>query len=177
MPASLLLADSSQIANLFHALGVDGKTLLFNIMAFLLVLAILTHFVYPTLVKALDTKKAELESARRLDQEAKEHVVAAQTVAQGIIEAAKLQAHEITVAARKDASLRQAAAKEQAAAQSKRIIQTAHEQLARDIQVARRALRSETAHLVASASSRLMDSQIDAGRDAHLIARSLEDKT
>ncbi len=57
MPFANYLAETSQLGNLLHALGINGTTLLFNITAFLLVIAILTQFVYPTLIKSTGRQK------------------------------------------------------------------------------------------------------------------------
>jgi F-type H+-transporting ATPase subunit b len=171
-----LLADSG-IGGLFTALGVDGKALALNAAAFLVVVWVMGRFVYPSLIKALDNKKAELEAASREQKAAAAALEAANKQAAELLAQARTSADEVIALARDEAGTLAKATEDKAAAQAKRIITEAREQLAKDVQAARRSLKAETAKLVVQATEAVLADKLDDKRDTELVAHALEGRS
>ena len=168
----MLAATSSP--GLLGALGIDWKALVLNGVAFLIILALLSKYVYPVLTKALDAKADELTAAARLQAEAEKKLADAGHERHALLGAAQAAAEELTAAAQAEAAETIAAARARATTEAERIVAEAREQLAKDVATARHSLRSETAMLVAQATETLIGEKLDAGRDQTLIKRSLE---
>ena len=170
------LAESSGFAGLATALGLNLQALILNTLAFFVIVWILGKFVFPSLIKALDAKRDELEAATRLERDAKVSLEQAEAKAEGIVQAARVSAEEILGAAKADATASLEAAHAKAAAQAERTVSEAREQLARDVTAARRELKTETARLVAEATGAVLNEKLDSEHDRALIGRSLESK-
>ena len=51
--------------DVFSALGVDWKMLVFQLVAFVILVWLLGKFVYPSLMKAVDKRQADIESSAK----------------------------------------------------------------------------------------------------------------
>ncbi len=170
------LAESGGIGSLFTALGLNVQSLVLNTLAFLVIVWVLGKFVYPSLIKALDAKKDELEAAGRMEGEAKVALEKAESTAGDVVGDARRAADEILASAKADAAAQIEAARTKAAEQGERLIAEAREQLSRDVLAARKDLKTETAKLVASATEAVLGEKLDSSHDGKLIERSLESK-
>ncbi|HEY6736549.1 MAG TPA: F0F1 ATP synthase subunit B [Candidatus Saccharimonadia bacterium] len=168
--------SSGGFGALFTALGLNWQALILNALAFLVVAWVLGRFVYPSLVKALDAKKDELEAASRQEREAAAKLDEARNQAQQVLAEARQSADEVLAAAKADASAQLDAARAKAGEQAERIVTEAREQLARDVLAARKELKTETAKLVASATEAVLGEKLDEHHDSQLIGRTLEGK-
>jgi F-type H+-transporting ATPase subunit b len=162
------------IGSLFSALGINLQSLLVNLIAFLLIVWLLGKYVYPHLIKALDAKTAEFETATRLEKQAKAELEKAASEAGDLVKQARTEADKILATAKADSAAQQEAAAAKAQQQADRIVAEAREQLARDVNNARRELKTETAKLVAEATSAVLSEKLDGDADRKLITRSLE---
>ncbi|HSX01479.1 MAG TPA: hypothetical protein VLF67_04540 [Candidatus Saccharimonas sp.] len=159
---------------LFTALGLDWRNLAVNAAAFLAIVWIMARFVYPTLVRALDTKQADLEAAERYKREAEKAMRQAQASAAGAITKARATAGELLDAARADAAKLVKDAEAKASSRADRIISDARQQLDRDVANAQQALKVQTAQLLAEAAGVVLDEKLDKQHDEALLIRSLE---
>jgi F-type H+-transporting ATPase subunit b len=175
MPPHLLIA-SSGLAGLFSALGLNLQSLVLYSIAFLVTAWVVGKYVFPPLTKALDAKKDELEAALRHEKDAQAALDKAQHGAADILAQARVSADEIVATAHAEASEQIETARSKATAQTERIVIEAREQLAREVQAARRALKTDTAKLVAAAAETVLNEKLDSDRDAAVIGRSLEAK-
>ena len=172
MGMQFLFADSG-IGGLLTALGIDGRVLLLNGLAFLVVVWVMAKYVFPPLTKALDAKLAELETTAKAREEAEAHLKQADEQASRMIAEARAAADEVVANAREEAGQQLKASSEKAEAQAKRIVAEAREQLDRDVDAARRDLRAETAKLVIQATETILEEKLDNQKDAGLIKRAL----
>jgi F-type H+-transporting ATPase subunit b len=161
-------------ANLFDALGVDWVTVGLNAVAFLIIAILAERFIFPTLLKALDTKRKQLEDAERLRGEAKQVLQDARAASAKLITQADQEAHRLVRDANQEAVSLMQTARDRAADQSRRIEGEAKQQLAREVDRARAELRHDTAELVAAAAGRVLRHKLSTTQDARLIAHSLE---
>jgi len=170
----MFVASAQNSSGLFSALGIDWRTLLLYSLAFLVIAWLLDKFVFPVLIKALDNKKAELETADRLKAEAKHHLAEAKESALQIITDAHDSAEEVMDGARQEAAEIMKTAKAEAADRAQRLVAEAHQPLSRDVLAARRGLKQESADLVADAAGVLLGEKLSGSRDSALISRALE---
>ena len=173
MPNVYFSAEAAS-GGLVGALGLDLRALVFNTIAFLLVVAVLRRFVYPSLIGALDAKKSQLEAAAKAEANAKAKLAEASNKAEELIAIARSTADEVVATARTEAGEMVDSATSKAEAQAKRIVQEAHEQTRIDVDKARHELAAETARLVAQATGIVLDEKIDATKDAAIIQRGLQ---
>jgi F-type H+-transporting ATPase subunit b len=168
--------ESGGIGSLFTALGLNFQSLIVNIIAFLIVAWVLGRFAFPSLIKALDAKKDELEAAARQEREAAAKLDAATKQANGVVRDARKAADEILASAKADSAAQIDAARTKAAEQGERLVAEAREQTRRDVLAARKELKAETAKLVASAAGAVLNEKLEGQGDQDLIKRSLEAK-
>jgi F-type H+-transporting ATPase subunit b len=159
---------------LLGALGIDWKALVFNAIAFLIILGLLGKYVYPVLNKALDAKADELNSATKLQQAAEAKLAEAEVERQAILARANVTADKLVDDAKAEAGETVKQARVRASAEADRILAEAREDLDRDVAAARRILRAETAQLVVQATEIVVGEKLDPKRDEALINRSLE---
>ena len=170
------IADTAAAGNsgLLGALGINLGALILNALAFLIILYILSRFVYPALSKALALKEQELQAAAKAQQAAASALIQAQAQADDMVRAAREQAEAMLQSARLEGSEVMQTSKAKADAQALRIAQESQAQLGRDVAEARQALKQETAQLVAKATQIVLNEKLDAPQDAALIQRSLK---
>ena len=167
------LASTSSSPSLLSALGLNWQLFIEQGVAFAILLWILAKFVYPTLIKSIDSRREQIEAGL---QEAKESQVA--------LEKAEAQVAELLATARQDADALLARSHTEAAAmvadaeskaktRAEQIVADAREQLALDVTKARESLKAETVKLVAAATEHLLHEKIDDKKDATLIKQAL----
>ena len=167
-----VLSDTAS-PSLLTALGINWVTLLLDMLGFFVAMAILAKFVYPSLIKAIDAKQGELEAAATLELRAKQELTDVQVMVAKIISDAHEAADEVIDIAKTEAAELVQLSGTKAAEQADRIVSEAHEQIERDVRVARTALKTETARLIATATETLLGDKLNDATDSQLIAHSL----
>ncbi len=160
--------ESSQ-GDLLGALGIDGKLLILQSLAFLILVFLLGKFVYPHLIKAIDARREAIEaglaSAKKSEQALKD---VEEKVAE-ITKKARTEANEIVQHSQKEAADIVSAAEEKALKRAEHIIEEAKAQMSNELAAAREVLKKDTAKLVALATERVIKEKVDANKDAQLI--------
>lgn len=162
-------AAEGEKAGLFEALGLDVTSLIINTLAFLILLAILARFVYPALIKAIDSRREAIEAGlaeAKKSQEAAED--AEKRVGQLLAESRK-EADEIVARSQAEAAALVAEAEEKARHRADQIVKDARAQLDADIVKARAALKKDTLQLVALATEKVVGQKLDAAADTKLV--------
>ena len=117
----LIVASSGQSSpGLLQALGIDGKLLVEQAIAFLILVFILGKFVYPALVKAIDARRDQIEAGMQEAKEAAEALEKAEAKVADMLADARKEADEIIARSHQEATAMVADAEEKAkTAQSK----------------------------------------------------------
>lgn len=160
-------------AGLTQALGLDLKQLLVNTVAFLILMAILGRFVYPTLIKSIDKRRDAIEAGL---EEAKKSQVAADEAEKKIaalLADARAQADEIIARSHTEGQAMVAEAESKAKQRAEQMIADAHSQLEAEVLKARTALKKDTVKLVAMATEKIVGDKLDAAEDAKLVEAAL----
>ena len=161
-------------ADLFSMLGIDWRLLILQIIAFLVLVAILGKFVYPWLIKQVDARQADIEAASEAAVRAQKMAQANQEKVTELLEEAREEAAEIVDTATSESADMLSASEKRALDLAERIVAGAHEQLDKDIANARKTLYNDTLELVALATEKVVKAKLDKKADSALIATAVK---
>lgn len=162
-------------ANLFQALGIDLRMLVFQIIGFLVLVFFMGKFVFPVLSKSIDKREAAIRDSVKAAEKARVDAAAAEKRIQEQLETAKKQAADAIEVAHKEANAMLVSAEEKAKKRADHIIAQAESRMEQEITAARRELRSETAQLVVMATEKVLSQKVDAKIDAKLIDSAIKE--
>jgi F-type H+-transporting ATPase subunit b len=161
--------------NIFTSLGIDWKSLILQIIAFLLLVAILGRWVYPWLMKSVDERQRGIEEANKAAEGAKEAAEEAEAKMESLLSDARKQAADIVATARQESSTVLSAAEEKARKRTEQILTDAHDEINKDVIAAKKMLHDETLSLVGLATERVLGKVVTKDIDQKLIKESLEE--
>lgn len=171
----LIIASTSQ-PSIFEALGLNWKLLLEQGIAFLILVWILGKFVYPVLIKAIDTRRDQIEAGMKEAQASQEALENAEQKVADMIAEARKDADDLLARSHQEAGAVIADAEAKAKERAEQIVTDARAQLEADVAKARSALKAETVQLVAAATEHIVHEKIDGKKDASLIEHALTAK-
>lgn len=179
---SLIVASTAEAAaegnpGLLQALGIDGKLLIEQAIAFLILVAVLGKFVYPALMKAIDARREQIEAGMKEAKQAEETLEKAEAKVASMLTDARKEADDIIARSHKEATVMVSEAEEKAKVRSEQIIKDARTQLDADVAKARQLLKKDTVELVALATEKVIKVKLDERKDAELIAQALQEKS
>lgn len=160
--------------NLFQALGINGKLLIEQAVAFLILVGILGKFVYPALIKSIDDRRRAIESGLEEARKSQELLEQTEAKVADMLKTGRKDADQLLARAHTEALDMVAAAEAKAKQRAEQIIHDAHTQLDADLVKARAALKHDTMQLVALATERIIGEKLDVAKDSKLIERSLQ---
>ena len=161
-------------ADLFTSLGIDWKMLIFQGVAFIILVFLLGKFVFPILIKAVDDRQAKIEDTAKAPAEAEKKAENAEATIEETLKTARKEAADILATAKEEAAAAIEKAETQAKTRADRIVADAHESLEKDVLKAREDLKKDTLKLVKEAASLATAGIADDKLDTALIKRSVE---
>lgn len=164
-------------AGLFQALGLDVKQLIINAIAFLILLAILAKYVYPPLIKSIDSRRETIEASLAEAKKSQEASEEAEKRVEATMAEARKEADEILARSHREAQEMVADAETKAKSRAEKIVADARVQLEAEITKAREGLKKETLTLVALATEKVVGQKVDAKADASLIEHAIAQET
>lgn len=159
--------------DLFTALGIDWRLLILQIIAFLILVALLGKFVYPWLMKSVDERQAGIEAAAEATAEAQKAAESNKEAVAELLAEARKEASEIIATAKLESANNLSASEKKAAQIAERIVADAHEQLDKDVASARKVLYNDTLELVGLATEKVIAKKLDKKADSELIASAV----
>ncbi len=168
-------AQPAESKDIFSSLGIDWTLLIFQIIAFLLLVVLLGKFVYPYLIKSLDDRQEKIEAGVKAAQEAEQKAASAQEETAALLKEARKEASGIIATAKSEAAASIAAAEDKAKARAERITEQAKEQIDQDIAAARKTLRQDTIELVAMATEKVVRATNTEKTDTKVIEKALKE--
>lgn len=160
---------------LLGALGIDVRLLVVQAIAFLVLLWVLTKFVYPVLGSMLDKREATIREGIEAAQQAEQKAAETSADIEVLLGNARKQAGAVIAAAKDEAASIAEAANENATKQSERMLARASDEIEKEIDNARKALRDETISLVALATEKVVGGAMTEAVDKKVIAQALKD--
>ena len=167
-------AAAASQTNLVDALGIDWKTLILQIVAFLILVWLLGKFAYPWLIKSVDDRQANIEAVNKAAEEAKTSAIHTEQQVEKLLEKARLEARDIMATARLESESVLSGAEEKAKKRSDQIIADAQVEIQKEVVAAKTALHNETVDLVALATEKIIGSRMSPKLDESIIKETLE---
>lgn len=165
--------ESAGGGSVLDALGIDWKLLVFQVIAFLLLIWLLAKFVFPALIKAVDDRQKRIETGLKEAAEARRALENAEAKADEVLAEARKDAEALLQRSQEEAANALLAAETKAKERSEQIVAESRATLAADVRKAREVLKKDTIALVAAATERVVGEKVDAKKDAELIAQAL----
>lgn len=158
---------------MFEALGILLGNLLWQCLAFLLLLWLLQRFAYKPVVRILDDRANRIrESMEQAEQIRADNAAAAQRAAQ-IVAEAQVQTRDMLSQAQQMSQRTIAAAQAEAREQREKLLADAHKQIDVDTQRAKDELRREVARLAIMAASKVVGKSLDTPDHYRLVDEAL----
>lgn len=170
-----LATTEAASGGIFSALGIDWKTLIIQIVAFLILVWLLRKLVYPWLMKSVDERQASIEASTKAAEAAQHKAEKAEKDIAKLMSDARAQASDMITTAKEEAAAAVEAAEAKAKQHAEVIVSSAHDQIEKDVIAAKKALRNETIDLVAQATEKVVGSVMTAKIDEKLITESVKE--
>ena len=162
-------------SNFFEALGIDWRLLILQIIAFLILVALLGKFVYPWLMKQVDERQADIEAAATAAVEAKKDAAASHEKTASLLAKARKEAAEIVSTAKLESQEMLTLSEKKAKRTAEQIVADAHVQIDADIARVKKELYNETLDLVTLATKKVIGNELDDKLDNKRIAAAVKD--
>lgn len=166
-------AEGAASPGLLQALGIDGKLLIQQAVAFLILVAILRKWVYPVLIKSIDDRRKAIEVGQENAKKSAELLEQTEQKVAEMLRTARGDADDLLKRANEEAAGMVSDAEGKAKTRAEQIVRDAHNQLEADVAKARLALKRDTIALVATATERIIHEKVDSRKDTELIDRAL----
>ena len=154
---------------LFGALGIDWKILIFQAIAFCILVFILTKWVFPPILAMFDRRQKLIDDSVKVAKEATNQAEKAAAEVAVRLKEARDEADDIVALARKQSQQILIDAEGEADKRVKAAVASARQQSERDMEAVRKALRDEVVDLVVLATEKVIGAKVDPTRDAKLI--------
>jgi len=158
-----------------EALGIDWKLLIAQVVNFLILIILLTKFLYKPIVKMLDDRSKKIESGLKAAEKSQKDLAKADVDAEKIREKAYKEANEILVGAKKEADLEAKNIVKKAEKQSEEIRKYAAEEALQSKEKAMHGAKSELSNLVTLALGKIIGDQLDENEKKKLTEKAIKD--
>lgn len=168
--------EEAASGDILTTLGIHWELLVFQIIAFLILVWALGKFVYPWLMKSVDERQEAIEASVKAAAAAEEKAAEAQDEIGKLLKEARAEAKEIVATAKDEAVAMVAASEDKAKKRAEKIVSDAHDQLEKDIIAARKALHNDTIELVALATEKVVGKTVNDSVDKKIIAEAVKER-
>lgn len=137
-------------------------TLIAQAVTFAILIFVIVKFVWPPLLKAIETRQKEIADGLAAAQEGKSALENASKKSEATLNEAKQKASEIIAQAEKRANEIVEEAKGTAKAEGERIIESARSEIEQEVNRAKEGLRAQVSVLAISGAEKILRKEIDA---------------
>lgn len=155
-------------------LGVEWQMLIFQIIAFLLMVFLLGKFVYPWLIKSVDDRQKKIEIGAKAAEKANNSAADAEKRIAKLLSDARIEASEIVTTANEESAATLNATEEKSKKLADQITTTAREQIDKDVLAAKNALHNEMVELVTIATEKVVGKVVSNDIDNTIIADAVK---
>jgi F-type H+-transporting ATPase subunit b len=166
---------STGSTDVFSAIGFDWKMLLFQIIGFVILVWLMSKYVYPPLLKTIDERQAKIEAGNKAATTAEKKAAETKEEMAKMLREARREASEIVSTAKEEANAAIEAADAKSKVRTERLLSEAHAQVEKDIASARKTLHNETLSLVALATEKVVGATVSAKVDDDIIATAVKE--
>lgn len=157
------------------AFGVDVPTLIFQGIAFLLLVFVLGKWVFPVFLAAVDRREQSINESLKAADEARSAADDANRDVAKLLKEARTEAGEIVSTAKKEASMMAQDAEAKARAKTEALMAASVEEIEKEVLAAKKMLRSETLDLVALATEKVAGKAVSEAVDTGMIETALKE--
>lgn len=158
-----------------EALGIDWKLLIAQVVNFLILLILLTKFLYKPIVKMLDNRAGKIEAGLKAAEKSQQDLKKADVDAEKIREKAYKEANEILVNAKTEATTEAKQIVSKAETQAEEIRKYAAEEALSSKDKAVRQAKGELSNLVTLALGKIIGEQISESDKQKLTDKAIKD--
>jgi len=158
-----------------EALGINWANLLFQIIAIVLLLAVLNRYAFPPVIRVLDERARKVRESLEAAEKARQDVIAAEARGTQELQEARVQAQEIVSRAREQSEQTISQARGAAREEAEKVRVQFEQQLAAEQVRAREELRREVVDLAILAASRVVRRSLDENQHRELIDETLRE--
>lgn len=159
---------------LLGALGIDGRLFVTQLIAFLVLIAILKKWVFPPIIRAIDKRQESLDATVKEAAEARKALEKAESKADDILVSARKEADALLARSNEATAAAIQSAEVKAKERAEQIVADARVTLDADVRKAQALLKKEAVSLVAAATEQVIGEKVDAAKDAKLIEKALQ---
>jgi F-type H+-transporting ATPase subunit b len=160
------------LAGIAGVVTIDG-TVIVELIAFLAMLAILSRYVYPEVVKVAEARRHAIAEQLKEADEARANAEAHLKEAEDRLNEARKTAQTLIDAATKSGEQLRQELKQKAEEESKRTVEAARKEIEAERERAVQAVRSEVANLVVAATEKVIGETLDDSKHRQLIDRAI----
>ena len=171
--AETAAAPHAEKASGIAALGLNLKTFIFQMVAFLIVVIILNKYALPKIFAAIDERRKQIDEGLKTAEAAKAALSTADAKVAEIMATARKEAADIVATAHKEATAMVEDADAKARKKADHIVAEAKASLDQEIAKARVALKKETNMLVAEATEAIIGQKLTSAADEKLIEQAI----
>lgn len=161
--------------DILASLGIDWKLLILQAVAFLILLFILSKFVFPVITRMIDEREARIAEGQKAAMAATKKAEAAENKIDEMMQEARAEAGEIVTTAKEQADKLLRDSDIKARERADRIVADAQADIEKQVTAARKTLHNETLDLVGMATEKVTRSRINAKVDEALITDALKE--
>lgn len=169
----MIFAAASADDDVMAVLGIDWTMLLLQLVAFLILVAVLGKFVYPVFMRIIDERQAKIDESLAAANLAEDRAASAQADIDSMLKQARAEAGDIVTTAKAEATAAVEAAEAKAKQRAEQIVSDAHDEIEKDIIKAKKALHNETLDLVAMATEKIIGKKLTSADDKKVIESAL----
>jgi F-type H+-transporting ATPase subunit b len=155
------------------ALGVDGWTLVAQLIAFIIFLGLFWKFALGPITNMIDQRRARIEESMQAADRMQKELAATQARNEEILGEARRDAQRLLAAARESADQTVARSKDQAQVVAAQIQEQARAAIEAEREQSWQQLRQEVADLAISAATKIVRKELDHGQQQKLIEETL----
>jgi F-type H+-transporting ATPase subunit b len=172
-----IMASTTEGASggLLDSLGIDWKMLVLQSVAFLLLLFLLSKYVYPILLKSIDKREKLIEESITAAHDAEKNAKVAEEKVAKLMKDARTQAADIMNGAKDEAAQLLTTTETKARERAERMAKEADSQIARSVADARKSLRDETVELVAQATEKIVGKAVTLAVDTKAVQAAIKE--
>ena len=168
-------SESAGKTSALDTLGIDLKQMIFQMIAFGILLFVLTKWVFPIFIKAIDERQAKIERSLSEAKKAEEKSVNAQAEIDKLLAKARKESADIVAVAHKEATSMIEDADAKAKRKADHIVAEAKAQLDSEILKAKAELAKDAKRLVADATEKIIGQKLTSASDEQLIDQTLKE--
>ena len=172
----LFASEAADSGSPLAALGVDGKSLVFQLITFILVFAVLQRYAFKPISKMLAERRKLIDEGVRAGQEFEKERAKLEKQHQDIVREARNEADNIIATAHKESRDVVRTAEKTAHRKTEAMMADAEVRIAEESHRAKKALEKDIVGLVSEATEAIVGEKIDATKDAAFVDKIIKSR-